>query len=78
MPLAIGGTSASRCSYAVEQPTWCADGFKALRTALATLPLQQKRSCHKLALLVPYRNRPQHLEDFLPRMHAYLTVRPPC
>ena len=56
---------------------WCAGAFKALRAALATLPLQQKRSCHKLAMLVPYRKRPQHLEEFLPRMHAYLMVGPP-
>ena len=51
-----------------------ADAFTALRAALGTLPLQQRRSCHKLALLVPYRNRPEHLSQFLPLMHSFLTV----
>ena len=52
-----------------------ADAFIALRAALGTLPLQQRRSCHKLALLVPYRDRPEHLSRFLPLIHAFLTVR---
>ena len=46
-----------------------------LRTALAALPAQQRRPGHKLALLVPYRGRPEHLAEFLPHIHAYLTVR---
>ncbi|KAK9840809.1 hypothetical protein WJX81_006295 [Elliptochloris bilobata] len=56
-----------------QPPSAEADAFTSLRAALASLPLQQRRSCHKLAMLVPYRSRPGHLAEFLPEMQAFLT-----
>ena len=53
----------------------CGEAITSLCTALAALPTQQRRPGHKLAVLVPYRDRAEHLAEFLPRIHAYLTVR---
>ena len=38
----------------------------------------QQRNRHKMALIVPYRDRPKMLETFLPAVSNFLKARPDC
>ena len=40
--------------------------------------LEQARSKHKLAVIMPYRDRADHLANIVPRLHEYLKVRRLC